>query len=57
MLVIAVEVKDLWAEKLHTLIQKLVQKPIYFVNADFGTVDTSKSLDNTHTYYGKRAFR
>ena len=49
MLVIAVEVKDLWAEKVRTLVPQIGKKPIYFVNADFGTVDTRESLDNTQS--------
>ena len=49
MLVITVEVKDLWADKVRMLVPQIGTKPIYFVNTDFGTVDTSEILDNTQS--------
>ena len=50
MLVIAVEAKDLWAEKVRMLVPQIGTKTnFYFFNSDFGTVDTSESLDNTQS--------
>ena len=49
MLVIAVELRTFGRRKYVRLYHKLVQKPIYLVNAEFGTVDTSESLDNTQS--------
>ena len=42
---------SLGGESTYARTKSWYKKPIYFVNADFGNVDTSEILDNTQSPY------